>query len=402
MRPMMYIAVRMLVGDLTKWAGVVLGVFFCTFLITHFLSMFSGMMQRTYALVTDIPEADIWVMDPAVQYVDEPIGLSDIELSRVRGVDGVEWATPLYVGNQPVRLPSGAFRSVLVIGVDDATLIGLPSLGKPLVGCTRDDLRRSDAVIVDAIGSKTLLAMPATGGEWEHGQRQIDFQAPTRPLEIGNELLVNDHRLIVVGKAELGPRFLARPVLYTTYSRATQVSPRTRKMLSFVLVHVKDGQNAAAMARRIEKSTGLRARTAAEFSFDTYDYYIRMTGVVQRIMFFVGIGVFVGIAVSSLLLYLFTLENARYYATLKALGTGNATIGMMVAVQAATCGACGYGVGVGVSALMGSLVTSDAIPYLLTPRTLLFAAAAMLLVTVSASILSARKVMRLEPAIVFK
>lgn len=402
MRPMMYIAIRMLVGDLTKWAGVVLGVFFCTFLITHFLSMFSGMMQRTFALITDIPEAHIWVMDPAVQYVDEPIGLSDIDLSRVRGADGVEWASPLYVGNQPVRLPSGAFRSVLVIGVDDSTLIGLPSLGKPLVDCTRDDLRRADAVIVDTIGASTLLAMPIMGDEWAHGQRQIDFNAPTRPLRKGDELMVNDHRLIVVGKANLGPRFLARPVLYTTFSRAMQVSPRTRKMLSFVLVHVKPGLDPTNMARKMEAATGLRCRTSAEFSADTYDYYMRMTGVVQRIMFFVGIGVAVGIAVSSLLLYLFTLENSRYYATLKALGTSNSVIAMMVAVQAAACGACGYGVGVGVSAAMGALVTSDAIPYLLTPRTLIFAAVAMLVVTVSASVLSARKVMQLEPAIVFK
>ena len=60
---MLRIAVRMLLGDPTKWMGVVFGVLVCTFLITHMLSMFHGMMERSYALVTDIPQADVWVMD---------------------------------------------------------------------------------------------------------------------------------------------------------------------------------------------------------------------------------------------------------------------------------------------------------------------------------------------------
>ena len=102
---MLLVALKMLVGDRTKWFGVVLGSFLCTFLITHMLSMFTGMMRRTYALVTDIPQADVWVMDPAVQYVDEPIAMSDNALLQVRGVDGVGWATPLFTGTLPVRMP---------------------------------------------------------------------------------------------------------------------------------------------------------------------------------------------------------------------------------------------------------------------------------------------------------
>jgi hypothetical protein len=70
----------MLIMDRTKWLGVVLGVLLATFLITHLLSMFTGMMARTYATVSDIPYADIWVMDPAVEYVDEPAGLPDTAL----------------------------------------------------------------------------------------------------------------------------------------------------------------------------------------------------------------------------------------------------------------------------------------------------------------------------------
>jgi putative ABC transport system permease protein len=114
---MIRIAIRMLMGDLIKWMGVVLGVFFCTFLITHLLSMFNAMLERTYATISDIPQADVWVMDPSTEYVDETSGMPPTALDRVRGVSGVEWASPLIQNSVRARLPHGLFRAVTIIGV---------------------------------------------------------------------------------------------------------------------------------------------------------------------------------------------------------------------------------------------------------------------------------------------
>ena len=66
---MIRIAIRMLMGDLIKWMGVVLGVFFCTFLITHLLSMFNAMLERTYATISDILDDNAWT-DPVPAYED--------------------------------------------------------------------------------------------------------------------------------------------------------------------------------------------------------------------------------------------------------------------------------------------------------------------------------------------
>lgn len=398
---MIYIAVKMLLGDRTKWLGVVLGSFLCTFLITHMLSMFSGMMQRTYALVTDIPEAQIWVMDPAVRYADEPIGMSDNGLLRVRGVEGVAWATPLYTATLRTRLPSGAFQGTLVVGVDDASLVGLP---RGLVGCKPEDLRRLDSVFVDTIGANSTLAMPLGAEPWAHGRSTIDYTAPTRPLRIGDEVLINDHRLVVNGLVDLGPRFLSKPVVYMTYTRALAISPPTRSMLSFVLVRCRDQVDASTLARRIERETGLRARTSAEFCDDTFWYYLLMTGVVGRIVFMISTAVLVGLSVSSLLFYLFTTENARYYATLKALGTTGVVLVKMVIVQALLATGTGFGLGVGASCLLGRWLASSSsasMPYAMVWPVLGASGAAVVAVAVVASTLSSRRVLRLEPGIVF-
>ena len=396
---MLRFAVRMLVGDAVKSGGVVLGVLFCAFLITHMLSMVSGMLVRTYALISDIPQAQVWVMDPATEYVDEPAGLPSTALERVRSVEGVEWAEPLYAGSLQTRMPSGRFRAVLVIGVDDATMTGAPA--KMISGDVRD-LRRSDAVIVDKSTAETLLRMPLQIPERHPGVNMPDFTGPDRALEIGDELLLNDHRTVVVGVADLGPRFLGRPLLYTTYSRALELSPPQRNLLSFVLVKPAEGESADTVARRIQETTGLRARTSREFSMDTLWYYINVSGVVSRIIFMTGLAVFVGVSVSALLLFIFTAENARFYVTFMALGTPTRTIVAMIIVQAVLCGAMGYGLGIGLSATMGWVIRTPAMPYMLLWQTMAFTGVVVMVVSTVSAVLSVLKVSKLDASTVFK
>lgn len=396
---MLRLAIRMLVGDTTKVLGVVLGVLFCTFLCTHMLSMFAGMMERSFALVSDIPQADIWVMDPTVEYVDEPAGLPPTALERVQSIRGVAWGVPLYTGSLRARLPGGRYRGVLVIGIDDATLMGAPA---SLSAGSLAALRGLDAVIADVEGAKLLLRLPEHEQVREPGWNLPDFSAPTRPLRVGDELFVNDHRVVVVGMAELGARFLAKPILYTTYSRAREIAPPERNLLSYVLVKAKPGERAEALAERIQNLTGLRARTRRQFQTDTFWYYVRTTGVVGRIAFMVGLGVVVGSAVSGLLLYVFTMDNLKYYATFKALGARNRTIVAMVMTQAGLCGALGYGLGVGLSAGLSHVISARALPYLLLWPSMAFVGVTVVLICAVSAAMSARRVLQLEPAVVFK
>lgn len=396
---MIRVALQMLFGDATKCLGVVLGIFLSTFLISHMLGMFNGMMERTYAQVTDIPLADIWVMDPAVEYVDGPSGLSATALDRVRGVEGVEWATPLIYMTLPVKLPGGAFRSALVMGLDDATFVGAPA---NIVEGNIECLRALDTVIVDTLSASSLLKTPEDPRAHPLPDRSSPHEAQTRPLETGDEFFVNDHRLVVGGLAKLGPQFLARPVFFMTASRALTIAPPQRNLPSYVLVHAKPGVDHAALAGAISQATGLRARTAKQFSDDTYWYFVRTTGVVDRIAFMVGVGLVVGVSVSALLFYLFTAENAWAYALLTAMGAQRATITGMVIVQAMVCGSLGYGLGIGVSCAMGKYMLTDTLPYLALWQSLVGAGGAVLAICVVASMLGLRRVFGVEPAMTFR
>lgn len=389
---MIRLAIRMLLGDTTRYLGVVLGVFFSSFLINHLLSMFAGFMTRTYAAVADIPAADIWVMDPAVEYIEEPAALPTTALQRVRSIAGVDWAVPLYSGSLRIRLTGGRFRSVQVMGLDDATLIGAPA---DFSADAVRTLRSADGVIVDRNGAATLLR-PRT----MTGPDRSD--SASRPLTIGDELSINDHRAVVKGLTSVLPRFINKAVIYTTYSKAQAMAPPERNLLSFVLVGTRPGQDSAQVARAIEASTNLRARTADEFKSDTMHYYMENTDVIGQIGMMTALGVVVGFAITGLLLYMFTSENQKNYATLKALGAGNRLLVVMISAQAMICGLVGYGLGVGASCLVGHLAQRIGLPFKLTFPGMAATAAAVALVSVVAALISARKVATLEPGIVFK
>src|SRR3954451_24067685 len=114
---MSWIALKMLVGDRPKFYGIVMGLTFAALLITQQGSIFCGLMLRTAAQVTDITGADLWVMDPAVRFIDDVKPMLENNLHRVRGVSGVRWAVPLYKGLGRAKLntinPKGERETVI-------------------------------------------------------------------------------------------------------------------------------------------------------------------------------------------------------------------------------------------------------------------------------------------------
>lgn len=382
------IALKMLMGDRGKYLGLIMGLTFAALLITQQSSIFTGLMTRTYSFIGDLSQPDIWVMDPKVQFIDDVKPLQDTELFRVRGVPGVEWAVPLYKGLLKARLEDGNFQIVNVLGLDDATLIGGPP---QMIEGSINDLRRQDAIIVNDIGANTRLARRPKGP----GEKSV-------PLKVGDTLEINDRRAVVVGICRVTRTFQSQPVIYTTYSRAITFAPRERKLLSFVLVKARDGVVLKDLTEQIRKVTGLAAYTAQEFKDLTYSYYMQNTGIPINFGIAVMLGFLIGTAIAGQTFYNFTLENLRYFGTLKAMGTRNGVLLKMILLQALVVGALGFGLGVGGASLFGYLLGGTELSFRLVPEILLISAAAITIIIILSAVISIRKVMKLEPAIVFK
>ena len=377
----------MLFGDRAKYLGIVIGLTFASLLITQQSAIFAGMMTRTFSFLTDVALPDIWVVDPQVKYIDDIRPMQDTEVMRVRGVDGVEWAVPLYKGSLAVRRTDGTYQSSVVIGLDDETLMGGPP--QMLMGKLAD-LRRSGGVVVDITGAQGKLAHILPDGS-------------KVPLKLGDEMEINDNRSVVVGICKVTQTFQANPVIYTTYSSATSFAPSQRLMLSFVPVKAKPGQDLHVLCRRIEKATSLRAYTRDEFKMVTFLYYLKYTGMPINFLTAVALGFLVGVAISGQTFYNFTLDNLRYFGTLKAMGARNGMLLRMILLQALVVGAIGYGLGVGTASAWGMLISGRTqLAFRLPWHLLVVSAVAVLVICLSSAALSIRKVMKLEPAVVFR
>ena len=393
---MFRIALKMLVADRAKFAGLLFGIAFTSFLVTFAASYFCGFMTRGYALVAGNGSVDVWVMDPAVESVEHTINLPMSVLSRVRSVEGVASASPLALGTVDARFPNGRFQSFQVIAMDDASLVGAPTIP----GGNPSELRARGAVIVDAGGTDGKLQTPALArDQWPHDGVHLD--APTRELRPGDELLINDQLVRVLGKSAELPRFPPRPLLYTTLSNATRILPVEPHTLTFVMVVAAPGTAPRDLASRIERRTGYRARAAADFKSDTVRWFLVNSEDVGDIAAMLTLAMTMGFGVTGVLLYMFTYENQKHYAVLKALGASPATLVTMVLMQTAVCALLGTGMGLGLCGLAGELVIKLGFPFRMMWFTPLVGVLGVVLVGIAAAVISVRPVVKLQPAIVF-
>jgi putative ABC transport system permease protein len=436
---MSWIALKMLTGDKAKFAGIVMGLTFASLLIYQQGSIFWGLMQRTAGQITDIRGADLWVMDANVRYVDDVKPMIENNLYRVRGVEGVRWAVPLYKGNARVKInsiqrvpgdranPVGSTRKVIeqviLLGLDDSSMVGAPPDKRILAGSLAD-LRRPDAVIVDFNRLEKLFpgdhikTLKDTYGKpvdaikpeerailiRDYGRVPLDAQGHVASYDvfIGRDLEMNDHRAIIVGVCEATRTFQSNAVVYTKYSRAKNFVPQERKILSYILAKTEDGRSPQAVALDIKNQTGLRARTSKDFTDDTINYYLLYTGIPINFGITAFLGFFVGTAIAGQTFYNFTLENLKQFGALKAMGATNLRIVGMILLQAAVVGFLGYGLGCGLGALFGVSTTGGELAFDTHPATLPVVGIAIVAICILSSILCIRRVMVLEPAIVFR
>lgn len=379
---MNWVAWKMLNGDPAKYLGTVFGVAFGVLLISQQCSIFVGIILRTANPTAEIREPDVWVMDPFVPNADEIKPLSDSDVYRVRGIPGIDWAVRLYKGLARAKVESGRFRQVILVGVDDQSLVGAP---RKMVHGNLEDLRRPDAIVMDKEGYRMLWP-----GE--------DFR-PGRTLEM------NDRRAVVVGLCDAAAPFQSFPVVYTRYSQAIRFVASERQQLSFVVAGVQPGLSVPDVVRTINDTTDLRALGRSEFLWLNIKYYLENTGIPVNFGITITLGFIVGTAIAGQTFYLFTIENLKQFGALKAMGVNNGRLIGMILLQALIVGVLGYSIGIGLTSLFFE-VTSKALPDLrglhLPLDIALGTGVAVGLIIVLASILSLRKVLSLEPAVVFR
>jgi len=383
---MSWIAIRMLFGDPVKFLGILFGITFSTLLMSQQVAIFVGILTRTASQILDVRDADIWVMDRFTRFIDEAPGLPDQDLYRVRSIQGVGSAVKLSYGQVPARLDHGGFRTVLLLGLDDPTLTGAPT--RFFMGDV-ESLRLPDAVVLDKAGYTYLF--------------------PNEDFQLWREFEINERRAVLVGIAETSPPFTTLPVAFTRYSLAEKYNPGGRNKMTYILARPAQGVSVGEVCKNIEDETSdssrpLIALARKDFAWKTVQYFLKSTGIPVNFGITIALGFLVGVAIAGQTFYLFTLENIRQFGALKAMGVDNLRLVGMIMLQAFVVGFSGYGIGIGLTALFfestSGVVALSGLG--LFPELLVLVGVAEAVIVTLSSLLSIRKVLILEPAMVFR
>jgi len=371
------IGFKLLVNDRPKFSALLIGITFAVFLMMQMTAMFAGILNRAYSTVTNIGAA-MWIMDPAVNTATGSIPMPDYLLDAVRSMDGVSYAVPLFIGGALVKLNSGTWQSVTVVGLDDTSLFGRPEV--------------EQGNIQDIYADNAFLVV-----------NDAEFSKLEHP-KIGTTFDLNDHRGVIVGVARVAANGLnGVPTLYTTYSRAIEYIPSTRFTMSYVLVQTKNAAAVAGIKQQVAK-LGYVALTKDEFNKQIADYYTYKTGIGTNILMMTVISFIVGLSISGQTFYTFILENLEKFGALKAIGAKGRELIYMILFMATFTALTGYGLGVGLVTLMISIARYRLPNYaaMTTFGNLGLAFGMVLLIAGISSYIGIRKVLKIEPFDIFR
>ena len=382
------LALKMLFGDTAKYLMLVAGLFFATFLIVQQASVFCGLMTWTTATLKNVG-APIYVVEERVEQVNETNPMRDTDVARVRSVSAVRWAMPLYSGIQRVRLADGAFKTVQLIGIDAASLAGAPAR---MVQGNLEDLRLPNTVVIDELALERL---------------SLD---PKKPIGLGAVFEINDVEARVVGICKAMRSFTGGPYIWTTYERALQYTPPSRKMLSAVIAAPIAGMTMDEAAAAIEKETGLRAYVNRGFGEDKKDFntstvwwYVKNTGIPISFGTTVVIGFIVGMAIACQTFYAFVLDNLKHLGALKAMGMSNFRLSLMLIFQALTVGLVGFGLGLlATSAFAMGALKNGQPPFVMPWQIPVGAFCLIQVICMLAALMGIIRLSLYEPAMVFR
>lgn len=377
MKGIFKLAYKLLVNDRAKFTALLLGITFAVFLMTFITSMFMGVLNHASATVINIG-ANMWVMDPSVQAITSSIGMPDYVLDAVRSIPGVQYAVPLYSGGALVKLPDGTYQAATVVGLDDTSLFGRPTLIEGKI----QDIYAENGFIVVADAEYEKLEKPHVGSEFE----------------------LNDHRGVIVGVAKVTVSGLfGLPTLYTTYYRAVQYIPNPRYTISYVLVQPKSPSDVQKIKQQVA-ALGYLAVTKDEFIKKNAAFYVFQTGGGTNILIMTLISFIVGLSISGQTFYTFILENLERFGALKAIGTKSRVLVGMILFQATFTSLTGYGLGVGLCTLVVYLAKLRLASYaaMITYPSLLLSFVMVVIIAGVSSYVGVRRVLQIEPFDIFR
>ena len=357
--------------------------------------VYRGMVDDAKVLLNN-SGADIWVVqkDTLGPYA-EPSSIRDDAYRAIRGMPGVARAANVTYLNMQVQQGERDVR-VMVVGFEP----GEPG-EPPYLVAGRQITRSHYEAVADvrtgfALGERIRIRrhdytvvgltrrMVSSGGDPMVFLSLKDAQEAQFLKD--NDAIVNERARTAANPA------LNRPGV-PGLLEAIQASQTTSRSVNAVLVQVRQGQDAEAVAEPIRRWKHLQAYTRAQMEEILVAKLIATSA--KQISMFLAILAVVSAAIVAFIIYTMTLGKIREIAVLKLIGTRSRTIAGMILQQALGLGFIGFVVGKVSAALWAPFFPKYV---LLEPGDAARGFVAVMIICAVASTLAIRAALRVDPA----
>lgn len=370
------LAWRNLAHDRSRFVVTLVGIVFAVVLIAMQVGLFLGFSDSTTVIIRHT-HADFWIVAKGTQNFEIALPIDERELHIALSVPGVAHAERLLVQFLPWKKPGGGDESVLVVGSDLNT--GLAGPWNVVAGRV-ESLRRPDTAMVDRVYM---------------GKLGID--APGVAVEI------NGLRARVVGLTQGIRSFTTSPWVFASLRTAQGFAGLGENQSNYVIGTVDPGadpsQVRAELARALPRTD---VYTTDELAARTRDYWMFTTGAGASVLISAGLGLLVGSVIVAQVLYATTVDHLTEFGTLRAMGAPRAFIYKVILGQAAISATLGHLPGIALALLLAE-ASELAAAVVLVPWELAVGLYGVTLgMCMLASVISIRKAMGIDPAMVFQ
>ncbi len=410
---MVSIARKHLLEDIPRFLVAQAGIMFAVSLVTIQTGIFNGFTRSTAQLMTN-SSADIWVASESLVHLELTLPIPLTNLSLARKVEGVESAEALIV-------KTGVWRSnnqislVRIIGFDPDGQLFIPQ------AITQGNINKIKAPYTAIVDSTNLKSLNIT--------------------KVGDRAEINTLSIELVGLTQGNRSITSNPFLFTSlengnaYANSGQTTNLSCRLpsdsedlkctntyippdpnatapksltsadtITFVLIRASKGENLSVLKQRLTDALpNTRAYTYEELMQRTQTFWQQRTGIGFILSLGAVVGVIVGGIIVGQILYSSVSDRLKEFGTLKAMGASDFTIYSVIIEQALWMAILGY---VPSMALCWGVATwtlaSQGILILITPTVAIAVLGITVIMCVGSGVFAIQKVMRLDPASVFK
>ncbi len=367
---MRYLAFRNLWQQKFRLALSVASVALATMLIILLTGFLAGILRQVTAYLDHTPADYVVAEDGVGNFLSATSLLPGGAAARARSVPGVDQVIPIV-------------SQFVILDIHDQKVVAYMVGYEPGIGG----------------GPWRLLAGRPPAADDEVVLDWVMAQQHGFTLDATIEIL--DQTFTVVGLSDGTNSWMAS--FFFVEKRAAEKLLMTPDATSFLLLTLRPDADVVAVEARLHRRLRqMEVLPVATVKRNDANLIVEVFAMPLRLM--VAIAFAVGVAILSMVIYSATVERAREYGVLKAVGAQNGHLYRLVTYQALASALLGLLLGMGLAWLVGQWIVSVAPKFqiVIVPGDVLRTALSGLVMGVLAAWLPAYQVGRLDPAAVFR